>query len=102
MAEHDLEKILIQIKSIKDIDTGDIDILLLDTEGGEFDIIKNLISRPQQISIEMYSFGVKYKNPHFDEIIQWMSENNYEIINNVWNPQGQPVGEDYIFNLKNI
>ena len=101
-AEHDLEKTLIQIKSIQDIDPGDIDILLLDTEGSEFDIIKNLISRPKQISVEMYSFGVGYKNPYFDEIMQWMNENNYEIINNVWNPQGKPIGEDYIFQLKNM
>ena len=48
------------------------------------------------------TFGVGYKNPHFDEIMQWMNENNYEIINNVWNPQGQPIGEDYIFQLKNM
>lgn len=99
-ADKELTKVVVRVKSIKDIDTGDIDVLLLDTEGSEFDIIKNLISRPRQISVEMYSFGVRYKNPHFDEILQWMKENNYEIVNNVWNSQGQPIGEDYVFELK--
>jgi len=99
-AESELRKASINMKSIKEIDNGDIDVLLLDTEGSEFDIIKNLISRPKQISVEMYSFGVEYKNPHFDEIIEWMNDNNYELIENVWNPQVQPIGEDYVFQLK--
>jgi FkbM family methyltransferase len=79
LAEEQLEKEKIQIRNIKDFDDGSIDILLLDTEGSEFDIIKNLISRPKQIIVEMYSFGVKYKNPYFDEIMDWMSKNNYKI-----------------------
>jgi FkbM family methyltransferase len=99
-AESELEKVSIEIRSIKEIDNGDIDFLLLDTEGSEFDIIKNLVSRPKQISVEMYSFGVGYKNPHFDDIMNWMNENNYEIVDNTWNPQTQPIGEDYIFQLK--
>jgi FkbM family methyltransferase len=98
-AENTLKSINVKMKSIQEIDAGDIDILLLDTEGSEFDIIKHLKSRPKQISVEMYSFGVKYKNPHFDEIIRWMNENKYEIADNVWNPYNQPIGEDYVFEL---
>jgi FkbM family methyltransferase len=89
-SENRLEKVQIEIKDIRNIDDGKIDILLLDTEGTEFDIIKNLISRPKEISVEMYSFGVKYKNPYFDEIINWMNMNNYKIVSE---------HEDFIFRL---
>ena len=53
-------------------------------------IIKNLISRPKKIIVEMYSFGVKYKNPFFDEIMTWMKDNNYKIISE---------HEDFVFEL---
>jgi FkbM family methyltransferase len=81
LAEEQLQKEKIEIRDIKDFDDGSIDILLLDTEGSEFDIIKNLISRPKQIIVEMYSFGVGYKNPYFDQIMNWMLNNNYKLIN---------------------
>lgn len=76
---NDYEQTEIEIQDIKNFDIGDIDILLLDAEGSEYDIIKSLVSRPKRIVVEMYSFGVKYKNPHFDEIISWMKENGYII-----------------------
>jgi FkbM family methyltransferase len=77
-AKEQKEKIVIDIKDIKNYDKGDIDILLIDTEGSEYDIIKSLISRPQKIIVEMYSFGVKYKNPFYDQIIEWMKLNHYK------------------------
>lgn len=98
-AENDLQSVNCNMLSIQDIDRGDIDVLLLDVEGGEFDIIANLKSRPKEICVEMYSFGVKYKNPYFDQIIAWMENNSYKIVDNVWNHTGQPVGEDYLFRL---
>ena len=82
------EKIIVQMKNIAELDNGDIDILLLDTEGSEYNILKSMISRPKKIFIEMYSFGVKYKNPYFDEIIEWMQNNKYKIVNQ---------HEDFIF-----
>jgi FkbM family methyltransferase len=87
-SELKLEKVSIDIQNIKDIDDGNIDILLLDTEGTEFDVIKNLVSRPKEIHVEMYSFGVGYKNPYFNEIISWMKNNNYAVISE---------NEDFIF-----
>jgi FkbM family methyltransferase len=85
---NELQKVEAQMLDIKDVDDGDIDFLLLDIEGGEYDVIKNLVSRPKQIFVEMYSFGVKYKNPNFDKIMEWMNSNNYFLL------QG---GEDFIF-----
>jgi FkbM family methyltransferase len=75
-----LEKIQIDVKNIKEFDDGDIDVLLLDVEGSEFDIIKSMVSRPKDIVVEMHSFGVKYKNPFFNEIMEWMNSNNYSIV----------------------
>jgi FkbM family methyltransferase len=75
------EKIKISVKSINDFDLGDIDVLLLDLEGGEFDVLKTMRSRPEHIVVEMQSFGVKYRNPNFDAIIEWMSINNYKKVN---------------------
>jgi FkbM family methyltransferase len=86
-----LEKVEVQMIDIRDVDNGDIDLLLLDMEGGEFDVIKNLKSRPNQIFVEMYSFGVGYKNPNFENIMDWMTSNNYFILQE---------GEDFIFQKK--
>lgn len=82
------EKISVQMKDMQQVDPGDIDVLLLDTEGSEYDIIKRMNSRPRKIVIEMYSFGVKYKNPYFDQILEWMNKENYMLA-------GQ--AEDFIF-----
>lgn len=89
-SENERQKIEIPVRDIRDFDDGKIDILLLDTEGTEYPIIKNLISRPKKIIVEMYSFGVKYKNPFFDEIMTWMKDNNYKIVSE---------HEDFIFEL---
>lgn len=64
-------------KRITDIDKGDIDILLLDMEGGEWAAIKNLISRPHQIVVEMIA-GDYYVNPNKELIMKWMDENGYK------------------------
>ena len=74
------EQTEIAMRDIRDFDTGDIDVLLLDAEGSEYDIIKSLVSRPKKIIVEMYSFGVKYTNPYFNEILEWMKTNNYKIV----------------------
>jgi FkbM family methyltransferase len=80
-SEDQLQKVQVEMKNIKEFDTGDIDLLLLDVEGSEFEIIESLVSRPKDIVVEMYSFGVKYKNPYFDQIMEWMGKNNYSIVN---------------------
>lgn len=100
-SENILQKVSIQMEPIIKHDNNQIDVLLLDVEGGEFDIISNLTSRPKQICVEMYSFGVKYKNPHFNKIMKWMHENHYELelVDNPWNKTNQPIGEDFLFAL---
>lgn len=53
-------------------------MLLLDMEGSEYFALKHLISRPNLIVIEMQDAAKKYKNPYFDEILNWFTENKYQ------------------------
>ncbi|CAN5413590.1 hypothetical protein BH10BAC6_BH10BAC6_16650 [soil metagenome] len=57
------------------IDDGTIDVLSIDVEGGEWYVIRHMVSRPLVISIET---GVKhYTNPFMTEISRWMSDHGY-------------------------
>ena len=60
-----------------EIDDGSIDLLSIDIEGGEWFVIKHMVSRPLILSIETH--GAMYTNPYLDEIKKWMIENNYII-----------------------
>ncbi|MCK4863958.1 MAG: FkbM family methyltransferase [Gammaproteobacteria bacterium] len=57
------------------IDDGSIDLLSIDIEGGEWFVIKHMVSRPLVLSIETH--GAMYINPYIDEIKKWMSKNGY-------------------------
>lgn len=57
------------------IDDKSIDLLSIDIEGGEWFVLKHMRSRPAIISIETH--GAAYINPFLDEIVKWMSQNNY-------------------------
>ena len=58
-----------------EIDDGTIDLLSVDIEGGEWYVVKHLISRPSVISIETH--GKYYTNPFIKEIESWMAHENY-------------------------
>ncbi|MCA6379265.1 MAG: FkbM family methyltransferase [Cytophagales bacterium] len=60
-----------------EIDKGDIDLLIVDIEGGEWHVINHLTSRPKVISVETH--GKYYTNPFIKEITQWMSDNQYSL-----------------------
>ena len=63
--------------TIDQIDDGNIDVLLSDTEGCEWFCVKNLKSRPKLIVLELR--GQRYINPHMNEILDWMAGNSYAI-----------------------
>ncbi|MDC9715382.1 MAG: FkbM family methyltransferase [Gammaproteobacteria bacterium] len=67
-------------KAIKfsNIDNGNIDLISIDTEGSEWLVIKNMISRPSVISIETH--GGIYINPYIKELKKWMANNNYTLL----------------------
>jgi len=63
--------------NIKGFDNGNIDLLLIDAEGVEFDILTDLKSKPIIICVETHYIYKKYKHPQFDKILAWMTINNY-------------------------
>lgn len=62
-------------RTFDQFDDGSITHLWIDTEGSEWHVLQRLKSRPSIISIEMAH--VHYKNPHYDNIVEWMKSNNY-------------------------
>lgn len=62
-------------RSIAEFDNGQVDVLMADTEGCEWFCVKNLISRPKIITLEMR--GQNYVNAFTAEILTWMQENGY-------------------------
>lgn len=64
---------------ISNFDNGDIDLMLLDMEGSEFYVLKHLISRPKTIIIELDNNGRGYINPYYNEIVEWMQNNYYDL-----------------------
>ena len=58
-------------------DEGDIDVLYVDVEGGEWDVIKEMRSRPKVLCLEIKSRD--YTNPHIGQLTNWLEKNSYEI-----------------------
>jgi FkbM family methyltransferase len=69
------ESFIAKAVKFSDIDDGTIDLISIDTEGSEWFVIKNMISRPAIISIETH--GGVYVNPYIKELKKWMNNNNY-------------------------
>jgi FkbM family methyltransferase len=71
----DGDKLEVEAKKFNEFDDGSIDLLSVDTEGGEWFVIKNMISEPTVISIETNARD--YVNPHLQEITDWLSDRDY-------------------------
>lgn len=57
------------------IDDGSIDLLSIDIEGGEWYVLKHMVSRPKVLSVETH--GKYYTNPFIREIERWIREQDY-------------------------
>lgn len=68
---------IVDAVTFNEIDDGSIDLLSIDIEGGEWFVIKHMVSRPLVLSIETH--GAIYTNPYIKEIENWISKNNYII-----------------------
>lgn len=69
--------ILVPCRDFKELDQGDYDYVSIDVEGGEFDIIKRMNSRPLVVNLETQSRD--YINPKLGSIANWMALNNYKV-----------------------
>lgn len=67
----------VKVERLSAFDKGDIDHLRLDTEGHEWSALKYLVSRPEQIVVEIYNDLGTYINPHLYEIVEWAAANGY-------------------------
>jgi FkbM family methyltransferase len=70
------DRFTVECRTFSELDDGTIDLLSVDTEGSEWYVIKELVSRPVVISVETH--GKLYRNPFYAEIENWMTLNNYE------------------------
>ena len=73
----DIKKIATPCKKFDQVDSNDIDLLSIDTEGCEWYILKNMNSRPKVISIETH--GKFYTNPFIKEIKLWLDKAGYKV-----------------------
>ena len=71
------ESFMAKALKFSEIDDGTIELISIDTEGSEWFVIKNMISRPVIISIETH--GGIYVNPYIKELKAWMQDNSYEL-----------------------
>ena len=78
-------------------DDGSIDGLVIDIEGAEWFVLQHMISRPAVISIEMEG-PCAYRNPHFEEIEEWMETQGYELAG-IEKVEGDhdPYATDYLY-----
>lgn len=91
------KRITVNCKTIKSFEAlAPIDILLLGTEGSEYQVLLDMTSRPQEITIEMQNHNKTYINPHFEEILSWMNKNGYTLKGKNHNE------EDWTFSSHNI
>ncbi|MBF0470134.1 MAG: FkbM family methyltransferase [Gammaproteobacteria bacterium] len=60
-----------------EVDDGTIELLSIDTEGSEWFVLKNMVSRPAVISVETH--GGIYQNPYLEQILDWLQRNRYKL-----------------------
>ncbi len=69
------ESFSVKVVLFSDVDPGDLNILSIDIEGGEWFVLKHMKSRPDLISIETHAGA--YINPYINKIADWMKANDY-------------------------
>ncbi|MFO8024325.1 FkbM family methyltransferase [Thiohalophilus sp.] len=70
---------ILEVRCVRfnEIDPTDINLISIDIEGGEWYVIKHMLSRPDVISIETH--GGLYFNPFMVEIISWFNQHGYKL-----------------------
>lgn len=69
------EKIIVKSDLLSSYDNGDVDVFLIDTEGSEWKIIKNMVSSPTLISLEVENG--KYRTSDCDKIYEFLFGRGY-------------------------
>lgn len=87
-------------KTFDFFDTGDIDILYLDSEGCDYFIIQRLISKPIIINFGMFDENQSV-SPYCKFVLKWFTDNNY-ICGDVKGSRMESVKMDYMNKIKEI
>lgn len=80
-SDHGITKV--KVAPFRDFDTGDIDILNVDCEGGEKAVFSQMISRPLLIGVELWK-----ENPDRPWILDWLEREEY-ILRITTGPEGE-------------
>ena len=62
------------------IDTGDIDVLAVDTEGAEWFAIQKMTSRPYLVRLETHFLNSGWRNPYLEEIGGHLAALGYRLL----------------------
>jgi len=73
----DKDAISVEAVTFDQVDDGKIDLLSVDIEGGEWFVIKHMVSRPAVVSVETH--GKRYLNPHLKEILAFFERAGYSV-----------------------
>lgn len=70
-----------EVKAVrwKDLDPGDIDVLMLDVEGSEVVVLREMVSRPRFLSVEWHA-----ANPHLEEMRELVEGMGYREAKREW------------------
>lgn len=71
-------RVKMSVRDMAEIDVGDIDVALIDTEGCEYKIVSRMKSRPRFMSLETHNEW--YKTPNYEELLYWTQQNGYKLI----------------------
>lgn len=67
-------KVAISTVTFDMIDDGEVDMLNLDCEGSEWFVLKNMVSRPRFLQVELHK-----GNPHRQTMLDWIAANGYTL-----------------------
>jgi len=70
-------KVRVPVRDFAEVDPGDFDVVSIDIEGGEWNVLQQLKSRPAVLAVETHFR--KYVNPHLAEIVEWCRANGYRV-----------------------
>jgi len=71
------DSVKVACRDFKGLDDGGYDYVSIDVEGGEYNILSRMNSRPSFINLETQSRD--YINPKLGSITDWMWENGYKV-----------------------
>lgn len=68
---------LVPCQSMKSIDSGEIDYLILTCQGSEMFVLDDMVSRPKVIITKYYCHNAKHWE-YYNQISEWMAKNGYK------------------------